>query len=185
MPEVGEVRRAKDAGYRGWARYQWHACEGCGKERWVQYNQLLAGRHQSCTVCANRKRGGPKGQANRNWKGGRHIGKRGYVLVYVLEDDPLASMSTKNHYVLEHRLVMAKSLGRVLHNWEAVHHKNGIRDDNRIANLELTLRSQHSTDHNKGYQDGFRKGFTDGRSTKIRELQARIATLETQASTVN
>lgn len=53
---------------------------------------------------------------------GRYVDKDGYVVV---------------HGVRENRAVMAEYLGRELLDTETVHHKNGIRDDNRIENLEL------------------------------------------------
>lgn len=63
---------------------------------------------------------------------------KGYLLVYQ-PDHPWAQ---KSGYVAEHRLVMEQALGRYLLPLETVHHKNGVRDDNRPENLEVWYSGQ-------------------------------------------
>lgn len=68
----------------------------------------------------------------------RVIGAQGYMYVIVDDDDTVcAPMRGRSRYVLEHRVVMARSLGRSLAPHETVHHINGDRLDNRVDNLEL------------------------------------------------
>lgn len=81
-----------------------------------------------------------------NLKKGRKLNKKGHVLV-MDKNHPNAEMCG---YVLEHRKIMADHIGRPLNKDEVVHHKNGVKTDNRIENLELMTRGQHSILHNTG-----------------------------------
>jgi hypothetical protein len=81
-----------------------------------------------------------KGENAPAWRGGKVTTPKGYVQVMAPYHPSIKG--TQRRYVLEHRLVMEQALGRFLERGEYVHHKNGIRNDNRIENLELWQKHQ-------------------------------------------
>ena len=70
--------------------------------------------------------------------GGGTISYKGYRIV----SKPGHPNASKHGKLPEHRLVMSEMLGRPLLKNEVVHHKNGIRLDNRPENLELWVKTQ-------------------------------------------
>lgn len=85
-----------------------------------------------------------RGKNHPNYTGGRLI-EHDYRLI-LKPDHPFAN----NHgYVLEHRLVMEKYLGRYLTKEEIVHHINEDTLDNRIENLRVMIRGDHGRHHTK------------------------------------
>lgn len=98
-------------------------CE-CGTEKVISRANLRS--HVRSCGCSRR------GANSWRWRGGRSLDGRGYVVIYM----PAHPAACRNR-ISEHRLVMEKYLGRYLTAGETVHHKNGVRDDNRIENLGL------------------------------------------------
>ena len=84
-----------------------------------------------------------RGRPRRIKPGHRVPTANGYVLVY-LPDHP---NTDRDGYILEHRVIAEKELGRFLLPSEEVHHKNQIRDDNRPSNLEVKSKAAHRHEH--------------------------------------
>lgn len=79
-----------------------------------------------------------------NWKGGIKIGANGYILLYKKEHPFCDSQG----YVKRSRITMEEKIGRYLKPEEVVHHINGIRDDDKIENLQLSFNhSEHMKHH--------------------------------------
>lgn len=163
MPEVGEIKIGRQLGYDTGHKYRWSSCSICGKQRWVKISdgEIEFTHCKSCghkIPCPNRRR-----EKHPLWKGGRKKESGGYVIVKLYPDDTYFPMCQSNHYVAEHRLSMAKHLGRCLKDEEVVHHK-GIRYpigtlenkmDNQIENLQLF---NNDNEHLKFHLELIRRG---------------------------
>lgn len=110
--------------YRLW----WYTCKcRCGTTRTVKAADLLSGRIRSCDKVKCDRRAGTK-----SVQLAPHVflNANGYVVEYA-----------NGRPKLQHRRLMEEHIGRALLRQESVHHKNGVRHDNRMENLELWTKS--------------------------------------------
>jgi len=112
----------------------WRCRCDCGNYSDVRISQVLSGRTKSCGCYQREHFTAKKGELNHNWRGGRYTNPNtGYVSI----KKPEHPNAKRRGMVLEHVYVMSEFLGRPILPTETIHHKNGIKSDNRIENLEL------------------------------------------------
>lgn len=134
-------------------------CSDCGK--------IVSRRGGRCKACAI-KAGSYvfSGERNPYWKGGRIRDDNGYIRVKNPD-------GAKPRYIGEHILVWQAANGPVPNGWH-IHHINGIRDDNRLENLQAMSRHLHQGLHVGTH---FKERILQ-LEARIRELEARIRELE-------
>lgn len=124
-------------------------CLNCGKV-FRPYNSIVKTCSRDCGY-AIRKDGSKKLRKTESW----YTNKKGYIQGHVWIDDHTRI------FVKQHRYFMEKHLGRKLLNTEDVHHINGIKNDNRIENLQVIDHSEHTKLTNKRiYKKGYKMNIT-------------------------
>lgn len=138
LTPYGVRRRCYQCAPGGLAKNGEHReCLQCGGGFYVQMCQIerVAGGGKFCSQAC--KHTHAMGRELR--PGGKYIRPSdGYVVVKVGIRD----------YQLEHRFVMERHLWRKLATDEQVHHINGIKDDNRLENLQVMSNAEHQRLHN-------------------------------------
>lgn len=112
-------------------KFECPRCKVCGKP---------TRRESRAVFCSRTCQGiGQTAEHNPMWNGGVKLHSSGYVMLLMKGHHE----ADTNGYIFEHRYVMEQHLKRRLAPNEIVHHKNGIKIDNRLDNLQVMTQAEH------------------------------------------
>ena len=107
------------------------------------YGKWMLGKKLSKKTCQKISKAN-FGRKGNSWKGGKFCDKDGYVFIHT----GIYHKNKKKRYVLEHRLIMEKHIGRKLKKNEVIHHIDGNPSNNNVSNLKLfSSHSEHMKLH--------------------------------------
>ena len=114
-------------------------CPKCGGQK-----DFYASACRRCTTPGKPLKG-VSGENHPAWRGGFRYDRDGYIRTYA-PDHP---WPRRGGYVCEHVRVMELHIGRRLNKDECAHHIDGDKTNNRLNNLKLMDRGEHSSHHRK------------------------------------
>jgi hypothetical protein len=116
-------------------------CKTCKKEFYRTRTEIARNRRNYCSFACRIK--GRYQQIEEEKRKHTYQGRMRPQHEYIYVKSYDHPNRNSNNEIAQHRLVMEKHLGRYLLKSETVHHRNGIKHDNRIENLEVVVSSPH------------------------------------------
>lgn len=131
----------KIVGQDSFKRKIWLCKCDCGKKKEIRARHLVSGSVRTCGCNLGLERSKPalglKREKHPKWKGGSFVRKQdGYIMEYV----------GGGKYKMQHRIIAERKYGTLKKDL-VVHHKNEIKTDNRLCNLEILTNSEHVSMH--------------------------------------
>jgi len=130
-------------------------CQMCGAE-FRRQNRKQKYCSRSCSGKGSLVGRDISGENNPHYKGGLSRFD-GYII---------CTHRNAKRWTFYHRALMEAYLGRPLRSDEIVHHINGVKDDNRIENLQLVTRGEHINLHRHEFENRRRESSTAARQTR-------------------